>query len=253
MQSTGVRLAVDDGAAHITLDRPGRRNTLDSRAFAALAEALDRVDRTDTEHGVVLRSALPDVFCSGGDYVDPERPGEPSPEYGPALTECFDRWTTRRVPVISIVDGAARAFGAALALTSDITIATPAASFGLPELGGGVVPSFAIALLRTRHTSRLVRELTLTTAPIIAEHAAHRGLITAVVPDLESAELRAQGLLELWRRIGAAAVRDAMQTMAEIDEAPDPSDRRRIAVAGVEEQLRRFRAGRTDQRYLELG
>jgi enoyl-CoA hydratase/carnithine racemase len=247
-----VRLAVDDGTAHITLARPGRRNTLDSRTFAALAEALDRVDRADAVHGAVLRSALPDVFCSGGDYVDPERPGEPSPEYGPALTACFDRWTTRRVPVISIVDGAARAFGAALALTSDITIATPAASFGLPELGGGVVPSFAIALLRTRHPSRLVRELTLTTAPITAEHAAQRGLITEVVPDPVAAELRARELLDLWRRIGAAPVRDAMRTMGEIDEAPDPSGRRRIAAAGVEEQLRRFREGLTDQRYLRL-
>jgi hypothetical protein len=37
-----------------------------------------------------------------------------------------------------------------------------------------------------------------------------------------------------------------------IDEAPDPPGRRGIAVAGVEDQLRRFREGRTDQSYLEL-
>jgi enoyl-CoA hydratase/carnithine racemase len=246
---TGVWLAVAEGAAHLTLARSEQRNTLDSRAFAALAEAVRHVDRTPEVHGIVLRSTLPGVFCSGGSYVDRDRPGAPSPLYGPQLTACFDRWTGRRVPVISVVDGAARAFGAALALTSDITIATPSASFGLPELSRGVVPSFAIALLGTRHPSRLVRELTLTTAPLTAEQAALRGLITGVVPDLAAAELRAQELLDLWSRIGAAAVRDAMRTLDEIDRAPDEPARRRIAVAGVEDQLRRFRAGQTDQRY----
>ncbi|WP_276525468.1 enoyl-CoA hydratase-related protein [Streptomyces rapamycinicus] len=166
------------------------------------------------------------------------------------LTACFDRWTTRRTPVVSTVDGDARAFAAAVALTSAFTLATPAASFGLPETSRGVVPSFAIGLLGTRHTSRLVREVALSTVPIAARDAAHRNHISAVVPDAEYGERCAHRLLSLWSEVGAATIRDAMQTLADVDAAPDLARIRRIAVAGVEEQLRRFGDGRTDQSYL---
>ena len=248
----GIWLGIDEGCAEITLARPAEHNTLDSHALRGLAAALRRIDDDPTIHGMVLRSTVDGVFCSGGNYADPGRPGEPSPHYGPQLAACFDQWTTRRVPAISIVDGSARAFGAALALTSDITLATPAAAFGLPELSRKVVPSFAIAPLSTRHSSRLGRELTLTTAPITAEAAARDGLINAVVADHNDAEQQAHILLTQWAQIAAAALRDAMHALAEIDAAPDHAAVRDLATAGVEDQLRRFRTGDTDQSYLGL-
>jgi enoyl-CoA hydratase/carnithine racemase len=247
----GVWLTVADGHAEITLNRAAESNTLDSRALAGLAEALRYVEQDPTVHGVLLSSALEDVFCSGGNYVDPEHSGRPSPHYGPQLTACFDLWTARPVPVVSVVAGAARAFGAALALTSDITVATPAASFGLPEMSRGVVPSFAIALLRTRHPSRIVRELALTADPVGAEDARQRGLLSAVIPDRNTAEQYARSLLRRWTGMGDA-VRTTMSTLAEVDAAADHATVRQIAVAGVEEQLRRFRDGRADQSYLGL-
>ncbi|MEJ3659181.1 enoyl-CoA hydratase/isomerase family protein [Actinomycetes bacterium KLBMP 9759] len=247
----GVWLAVADGRAEITLGRAEQRNTLDSRAFAGLAGALRSVDRDPSVSGVLLTSSVADVFCSGGSYADPDDPDRPSPSYGPQLTACFDLWTARRVPVVSVVAGAARAFGAALALTSDLTIATPAASFGLPELSGGVVPAFAIALLRTRHVSRTVRELVLTTCVVSAADAARRGLVTVVAPDCGSAEREARAVLDRWSRMGPDVVREAVSALAGIDAAPDHAAVRRIAVAGVAEQLRRYGAGRSSQRYLD--
>ncbi|WP_232666510.1 enoyl-CoA hydratase/isomerase family protein [Pseudonocardia sp. TRM90224] len=247
----GIRLAITGGRAEITLARAAQRNTLDSRAFAGLAGALRLIDQDPAVGGVLLTSSVPDVFCSGGTYVDPEHPGRPSPQYAPQLTACFDRWTARRVPVVCVVAGAARAFGAALALTSDLTIATPAASFGLPELSGGVVPSFAIALLCTRYPSRIVRELVLSTEAMGVEQAERRGLVNAVAPDQGAAERLARVLLDRWAQAGPDAVRQAMSTLAEIDAAPDLAAARQIAVAGVEEQLHRFRDGRSNQTYLD--
>jgi enoyl-CoA hydratase/carnithine racemase len=251
VSGAGVWLTIDGGCAEITLARAAQRNTLDSQALKGLATALQRIDDDPTVHGAILRSGVEGVFCSGGNYVDPGRPGEPSSQYGPQLTACFARWTARQFPIVSVVDGSARAFGAALALTSDITLATPTASFGLPELSGGVVPSFAIALLRTRHTTRLVRELTLTAAAINAEEAARRGLIN-LVSDHGDAEQQARTLLTVWSKIGASAVREAMRTFAEIDAAHDQAAVLEIAMSGLEDQLWRFRAGDADQSYLGL-
>jgi enoyl-CoA hydratase/carnithine racemase len=116
----------------------------------------------------------------------------------------------------------------------------------------GVVPSFAIALLRTRHASGLVRQLALTTHPIGAEDAVQHGLANVLVPDTEQAERHAHGLLSLWSQVGAAAVRSTTQTLADVDAAPDHDALRQIAVDGVEEQLRRFGEGQTDQNYLNV-
>jgi len=238
---SGIRVAVKGGAAEITIDRPQAGNTLDSRALEGLATALDLIERTSEVHAVVLRSAVEGVFCSGGNYADPDDPGKTSPEYGPNLKACFEAWTERSFPVIALVDGAARAFGAALALTSDITVATPNASFGLPELGRGVVPSYAIALLRTRYSSQFVRELVLTTEPIGAPHER----------DLGEAERVVRRQVERWAAIGADAVRAACRTLNAIDAAPDLQAVQRVADDGVVDQLRRFEAGQADQRYLD--
>lgn len=246
----GIHLDIDEGTAYITLERTVQRNTLDSRAFGALAATLERIDTDPTIHAAILRSAVPGVFCAGGDYIDPDLPTRPSPRYHPNLAACYDQWSSRGFPVVSIVDGSARAFGAALALTSDITIATRQASFGLPELSGGVIPSVAIAMLRARHSSRVVRELVLTTEPIDAADAARRGLINAVQPDARAAARRVRTLLDTWSRIDPAAIRATMHTLAQIDAARDHHAVRTVAVDGITTQLRRFRNGNSDQRYL---
>ncbi|WP_019065422.1 hypothetical protein [Streptomyces prunicolor] len=87
---------------------------------------------------------------------------------------------------------------------------------------------------------------------ISAEDAVRRGLATVLVPDTEHGEQHAHGLLSLWSQVGAAAVRSAMQTLADVDAAPDHAALRQIAVDGVEEQLRRFSEGQTDQSYLRV-
>lgn len=240
----GIRLTVHAGAAEITIDRPDAGNTLDSRALAALASALLQVEQAADVHSAVLRSGVDGVFCSGGNYADPDRPGRASAEYAPNLAACFEAWTSRSFPVIALVEGSARAFGTALALTSDLVVAGPEASFGLPELSRGVVPSYAIALLRTRHSSQLVRELVFTTEPITA-----RSGLATVSSDPEQV-VRAQ--VERFASIGANAVRAAQRLLTAIDAAPDLHTAQQLAADGVAEQLRRYDEGQADQSYLGL-
>ncbi|MFC9689347.1 enoyl-CoA hydratase/isomerase family protein [Kribbella sp. NPDC056951] len=240
----GIRLKVRAGAAEIMIDRPAAGNTLDSRALAALARALLHVEQAADVHCAVLRSGVEGVFCSGGNYADADRPGRASRDYAPSLAACFEAWTGRSFPVIAVVDGAARAFGAALALTSDLVVATPRASFGLPELSRGVVPSYAIALLRTRHSSQFVRELVFTTEPITA-----RSDLATVSNDPEQV-VRAH--VERFASIGADAVRAAQRLLNAIDAAVDLPTAQQLAVDGVAEQLRRYDEGRADQSYLGL-
>ncbi|WP_405059318.1 enoyl-CoA hydratase/isomerase family protein [Kribbella sp. NBC_01505] len=242
MQSadSGIRLTIQAGTAEITIDRPAVGNTLDSRALAGLTTALQTAERDGAVHSAVLRSGVEAVFCSGGSYADPEQPGRASPDYAPHLADCFEAWTARSFPVIAVVDGAARAFGAALALTSDLIVATPRASFGLPELSRGVVPSYAIALLRTRHSSQFVRELVFSTEPVPWRD---------VTTDPDNV---VRTHLERFAAIGPDAVRAAHRTLTAIDGALDLDAVHRIAADGVAEQLRRYDEGRADQSYLGL-
>ncbi|GAB3920873.1 hypothetical protein GCM10029976_007060 [Kribbella albertanoniae] len=146
--------------------------------------------------------------------------------------------------MIALVDGTARAFGTALALTSDLVVASPRASFGLPELSRGVVPSYAIALLRTRHSSQFVREFVLTTEAITARSG------FATVSSEPEEVVRAQ--VARFAAIGVEAVRGAQRLLTAIDATLDLRAAQQLAADGVAEQLRRYDEGRTDQTYLGL-
>ncbi|HLU29152.1 MAG TPA: enoyl-CoA hydratase/isomerase family protein, partial [Glycomyces sp.] len=70
--SRRVLYEVDGGVALLTLNRPDKRNALDDRTVAELAEAFDRADRQPDVRVVLLRGAGQD-FCAGADLAQLER------------------------------------------------------------------------------------------------------------------------------------------------------------------------------------
>lgn len=137
--------------ALLTLNRPEALNSFTRQMHRDLWTALDRAEADKTIHALVLTGAGRG-FCAGADLA--EFDFEPGPDLvqradpGPVIDQAFNPTARRiqslRMPVVAAVNGVAAGAGASLAMTCDIAIAAPGASFiqafskiGLiPDAGG---------------------------------------------------------------------------------------------------------------------
>jgi 2-(1,2-epoxy-1,2-dihydrophenyl)acetyl-CoA isomerase len=137
--------------ALLTLNRPDALNSFTRQMHRELWAALDRAEANPVIRALVLTGAGRG-FCAGADLA--EFDFEPGPDLvkradpGPVIDQAFNPTARRiqslRFPVIAAVNGVAAGAGASLAMTCDIAIAAPGASFiqafskiGLiPDAGG---------------------------------------------------------------------------------------------------------------------
>jgi len=217
----------------VTIDRPERRNALDSATAEQLAGALDDAGRR--ARVVILTGAGP-AFCAGGDLDELARWSELDPsEITGLLYKSFQQMirTIRGsdAVVIAAVNGAAVGAGLDLALACDLRVAAQSARFGQVWVRLGVIPGTGGAWL-TQALAGPARaaELLLTGDLIDATKAERIGLVNAVVPDdelLDEARALAAKVLRhppagvvankrAYIRATDAAVEDALEHAAQI-------------------------------------
>ncbi len=235
-------LSVDrlpSGVVVLTIDRPHRRNALDSQTIAELHAALDAVDGDPEVRALVITGAGA-AFSSGADVkADPgdftatgATPtaallGAVRSPVGRILASqelmasAFEKIHRLRQPVIAAVNGPAVGGGFALALACDIRYATPAATFGAVFIRHGIS---ACDMGTSYHLPRLVgasrsAELLLTGRVFGAEEAERIGLVLETV---ESGELiaRAVAKAEEIARNSPLAVWMTKETMWQTVDAP---------------------------------
>jgi enoyl-CoA hydratase/carnithine racemase len=128
-------VAVDHaGIARVTLNRPEKRNALDSRTVEELVELFTTLPRAGVR-AVVLRAEGPH-FCAGLDLVEHHREDrEPSAFMHLCLRwhEAFNKMEYGGVPVIAALKGAVVGGGLELAAAAHIRIADRSTYFALPE------------------------------------------------------------------------------------------------------------------------
>lgn len=232
----------------VLVDRADDSNKLRPTTLAALGLALRTAEEDDTVSGLVLRASGP-TFLFGGVFSD-EGSDSISPRYTPAIGEFYERWQARTFPVMSIVEGPCIAFGCAIALTSDVTIATENASFRLPELQNGLVPVYAISLMTTRHPMKVIRDMVMTRRTLSARDARAIHGVTDVVTGPQDAADTAASYAALWNDIGRRVTRQAMETFA-AQEGADPAAVRAYADEGLELLYERVRSNLSTQGYLD--
>lgn len=178
-----VDYRLEDDVAILRLNRPERRNSLNSAMRRELRAALDRAYR---ESRAMVLTGAGEAFCAGQDLgdVDPAR----GADLHRLLTEEYDplvRAIARApVPVICAVNGAAAGAGANLALSADIVLAARSARFvqafariGLvPDAGGTYWLPRLVGLPRAMAMALLAEE-------VRADTAAEWGLIWRAVED----------------------------------------------------------------------
>ena len=178
-------LIEDKGNVRIlTLNRPEKRNALDTALTRDLLEALREADAEAGMHCVVLTGAG-QGFCAGADLSefkglkDPKA-AEMRAELTMQLHLVFSKMDT---PVVTAINGAAMGGGAGLAIAGDIAVMAESAKIGYPETKHGIVAAIVMANLVRQIGHKAAFELVALGEPINAERARKLGMVNRVVPD----------------------------------------------------------------------
>jgi methylglutaconyl-CoA hydratase len=177
---------LQDGIARITLNRPDKRNALDSEMVAELKSAFSAC-ATDADCRVVLLTGAGTDFCSGADLANLEKTAQNSVLENMAdarsTADLFLMMRNHPRPVIAAVQGRALAGGCGIATACDIILAAQSAQFGYPEVNIGFVPAMVMAILRRSVSEKAAFELVVTGETVPAERAYDLGLVYRVFAD----------------------------------------------------------------------
>ena len=183
--SDAVLIEKRGAALWLTINRPDKRNAINTEVVAGLAAGYEQAHADDDVRVIVLTGAGDKAFCAGGDL----NPGaafvfdfsQPSGAYADLLR----RSQAATKPAVARINGVCMAGGMGLLCMADMAIATDDAIFGLPEVKIGVFPMQVLSLLQRLAPPRVVREWCLTGEPFDAKAAREAGLVNHIVPRAE--------------------------------------------------------------------
>ncbi|HET6797232.1 MAG TPA: enoyl-CoA hydratase/isomerase family protein [Gemmatimonadales bacterium] len=181
-----LKTFLDDGVLSLTLNRPEKRNALDSELIDCLHHEVERADLEDGVRVVLLRGAGKD-FCAGADLKElldsTSRSLAENEASALRLGTLFIRIREMPKPVVAVVHGRALAGGAGLASACDLVLAARSAQLGYPEILRGFAPAMVLAFLRRMVGEKIALDLALTGRLLSAEEARGIGLVTRVIAD----------------------------------------------------------------------
>jgi enoyl-CoA hydratase len=167
--------------AVVTINRPDKLNSLNSKVHAEGVSALESLRTDDGVRAVVLTGAGQKSFVAGADIGEFK---EQTPVTQRAVFQektLFNSVDVFPKPVIAMINGFCLGGGNELALACDIRVCSDNAKFGQPEINLGLIPGGG----GTQRLTRLVgegraMELMLTGDMIDAATALQYGLVTHV-------------------------------------------------------------------------
>jgi enoyl-CoA hydratase/carnithine racemase len=167
----------------LTLNRPEKRNALNSALTQGLLDALRAADADASVRAVVLTGAGPG-FCAGADLSEFKELQDALAAQGRAeLTmQLHLVFSQLRVPVITAINGHAMGGGAGLAIAADMAVMAQGAKLGYPEAKHGIVAAIVMANLVRQVGRKAAFELVALGEPIDAERAFALGLVNRIAP-----------------------------------------------------------------------
>ena len=213
----------------VTLNRPEKKNAVNSEVMCRLYDAWVQLDREE-DLRVGILTGRGDTFCAGMDLseIGKMRSGvsdnpwmervkkEPHLIYGAWLK------TYRPTkPVILAAEGFARAGGTEILQGTDIRVAGENAKFGVTEVQRGLFPMAGSAVrLRRQIPYAIAAEMLLAGEDLPARRAYELGLVNHVVPD-GSALAKAKEIAQRIAANGPLAVKGILATLRETEAMPE--------------------------------
>jgi enoyl-CoA hydratase/carnithine racemase len=175
--------AVSDHVCTLTMNRPEKRNSLNTLLINELIYALETARDDEAVRAIVLTGAG-GAFCSGADLSQMGSGGTDESEipFRGGFIELNLALRDVGKPVIARVERYALAGALALICGSTFVIAEDNATFGAPEIDRGIFPMMVMASLFRTVPRRQGLEFILSGDKITAQAAADMGLISRAVP-----------------------------------------------------------------------
>lgn len=211
------------GAVRIlTMNRPEKRNALNSDLTRALLDGLRAADAAESVAAVVLAGAGKS-FCAGADLAEfkdltPEKQHlvDERAELTMQLHLVFSKMAK---PVVTAINGAAMGGGAGLAIAGDLAVMAQSATIGYPETRHGIVAALVMANLVRQVGRKAAFELVALGEPIGAGKALALGMVNRVVPD-EDVLSDALALATRLSNTGTEALRETKRLFHEVADLP---------------------------------
>jgi len=180
-----LELAIADGVATLTFNRPDKLNSFTTEMHAEVREALGQLT-ADASVRCLLITGNGRGFCAGQDLADEvasaDIGGTVERDYNPLVRAL----TTLPMPVVCAVNGIAAGAGANIALACDIVLAARSAAFIQAFCKIGLVPDSGGTWTLPRVVGHArAMALTLLGEKISAEKAEAWGMIWKCVDDAE--------------------------------------------------------------------
>lgn len=177
---------LEGGVLTATLNRPDKKNAIDTPMIDALLRILERADLDAAVRVVALRGAGGD-FCAGMDLnellASADRSVEENRRAALHFAEIFIRMRQLPKPIVALVRGRALAGGCGLATACDLVLAAESSKFGYPEVQRGFVPAIVMTLLKRAVGEKVAFDLAATGRILDAPEAAELGLVSRVYED----------------------------------------------------------------------
>ena len=140
MNRKTVLLAVNDGIAEVTINRPEKLNALNEAVRGELTRVFDDLAGRDDVHVVILHGAGDKAFVAGADVGEfaARTPEEQREVY--RHRRVYDALAEFPKPVVCAIHGFCLGGGNELALACDIRVADSTARFGQFEIRLGLIP-----------------------------------------------------------------------------------------------------------------
>lgn len=184
-----VQVEVVEGVAHLTLNRPAKKNAMNPPLHRQMGRALeDLAGRDDLK--VLVVTGAGDSFCAGMDLQECFREPFSDPPHFLDLNHNAQAWfralRSFPVPTVARVNGWCFGGGILIVGLCDMAIAADDVTFGLSEINFGTFPgggtTWAVShAMQRKHALHLI----LTGSTFGADEAVRVGLINRAVPRAE--------------------------------------------------------------------
>lgn len=185
-----ILLAVDEGMARLTLNRPARLNAFNADLAHAWRDATAEVTSRADVKAILIDAAGP-AFCAGGDVIDMAT-GMGSGADITALAEVINAGirslTTSAIPVVAAAHGTTAGGGLGILLCSDYAVVGSRSRLGSLYANIGLTPDLSVSAQLARAVGeRRALQLVLQDRLLTAAEAQEWGLVAEAVAGEDAA------------------------------------------------------------------